>query len=109
MDGLWTAEFGSSAGVYGSGVVVFFQDGRIVGGDSWYFYLGTYQLDGNSLQATIDVSNFVEGVENVFKAMGRRFTLELVGTLGAEGRVIAQGHPRGMPQFRLGVKLTKRS
>ncbi len=32
MEGLWTAEFGSSAGRFGGGVLVF-GDGTILGGD----------------------------------------------------------------------------
>jgi hypothetical protein len=47
MDGLWTAEFGSSVGMFGSGVVVF-HEGKIMGGDNGYFYLGTYELNGNA-------------------------------------------------------------
>jgi hypothetical protein len=31
MDGLWTAEFGSSSGIFGGGVAVF-RDGKIWGG-----------------------------------------------------------------------------
>jgi T3SS negative regulator,GrlR len=107
MDGLWTAEFGSSVGMFGSGVVVFHQ-GKIMGGDNGYFYLGTYKLNENALQATINVEPFIEGIESAFKTLGRKFTLDLVGTLVDEKRIIAQGHPKEMPQFSLGVKLTKR-
>jgi hypothetical protein len=31
MDGLWTAEFGGSTGIFGGGVAVF-KDGKILGG-----------------------------------------------------------------------------
>jgi hypothetical protein len=107
MEGLWTAEFGSSVGIFGGGVVVF-REGKIMGGDNGYFYLGTYKLNGNTLQATINVEPFIEGIESAFKTLGQKFTLELVGTLVDEKRIIAQGHPKEMPQFSLGVKLTKR-
>jgi hypothetical protein len=33
MEGLWTAEFGSSVGIFGGGVVVF-HEGKIMGGDN---------------------------------------------------------------------------
>jgi len=108
MEGLWTAEFGSSAGIFGGGVVVF-QGGRVMGGDNGYFYVGTYELTDNALRASIEVSPFIEGVESVFKTMGRQLTLELVGSLVDERHIRAQGHPRQMPQLKLGVKLTKRS
>jgi hypothetical protein len=42
MEGLWTIEFGSHAGLFGSGVAVL-RDGKIEGGDDSYFYLGSYE------------------------------------------------------------------
>ncbi len=107
MEGLWTAEFGSSIGIFGGGAVVF-RDGRIMGGDSTYYYTGEYSLRGNTLNITLTVSPFIEGAESVFKTVGREFTLDLVGSLIGQGRAIAQGHPRGMPELNFGVKLTKR-
>lgn len=108
MNGLWTVEFGSSTGMFGGGVVVF-QDGKLMGGDGGYYYLGTYELKGRALQATVEVAPFIEGYESVFKTVGRSFKLNLVGSLTDEGHAIAQGHPEGMPQFKFGAKLIKRS
>jgi len=108
IDGLWTAEFGSSVGVFGGGVAVF-KDGRILGGDGGYFYLGDYQVTGNSLRATINVFPFIEDYESAFKTVGRNFTLDLEGSLIDDKTATAQGQPREMPGLRLGVKLTKRA
>ena len=107
MDGLWTAEFGSNTGMFGGGVAVF-RDGKIMGGDGTYYYIGEYSLRGNAFEATLKVSPFIEGAESVFKTVGRDLTLDLVGSLTGEGRAIAQGHPRGMTDLKFGVKLTKR-
>jgi hypothetical protein len=108
MDGLWTAEFGSSTGMFGGGVVVF-QNGRLLGGDGTYYYTGHFALTGDAFQATLTVSPFIEGAESVFKTVGQVLTLELTGSRTQEGRVVAQGHPRGMPDLNFGVKLTKRT
>jgi hypothetical protein len=109
MDGLWTVEFGSTNGRFGAGAVVF-HEGRVMGGDNGYFYLGTYALvGGNEFRATIEVTPFIEGIESVFNTLGRNLKLELVGTLTDREHAIAQGHPVAMPNLRLGVKLTKRS
>ncbi len=107
MDGLWTAEFGSSTGIFGGGVAVF-RDGKIMGGDATYYYIGQYSLSGKTFKATLKVSPFIEGAESVFKTVGRDLTLDLAGSLTGEGLAIAQGHPRGMPDLNFGVKLTKR-
>jgi hypothetical protein len=108
MDGLWTAEFGSSLGIFGGGVVVF-QNGKLVGGDGGYFYVGEYTLNGAALQATLKISPFIEGYESVFKTAGQDISLKLVGTLTDENHAVAQGNPQGMPNLRFGLKLTKRA
>jgi hypothetical protein len=108
MDGLWTAEFGSSAGIFGGGVVIF-QEERILGGDGSYYYLGEYKLNGDSFKATIRVSPFLPNAESVFKTVGQDLTLDLAGSLTNGDRAVAQGQARGVPDVRFGVKLTKRA
>lgn len=108
MDGLWTVEFGSNTGMFGGGVVVF-ENGRLMGGDGGYYYLGTYHLDGRNLQATVEAIPFVKDYESVFKTVGQRFTLELEGSLVDEGHAVAQGHPAGRPDLSFGARLTRRS
>jgi hypothetical protein len=107
MDGLWTAEFGSSAGMFGGGTAVF-QNGKIMGGDGSYFYLGEYTLQGTAFKATIKVAPYLPNAESVFKTVGRDLTLDLDGSLVGEDRAIAQGHTREIPNVKFGVKLTKR-
>ena len=108
MDGLWTAEFGSSTGVFGGGIVVL-QNGKVMGGDAGYYYLGEYTLRGNAFEATIQISPFIKGYESVFKTVGQNLKLNLEGSVIDERHAIAQGHPEGMPYLRLGLKLTKRT
>ena len=108
MEGLWTAEFGSSAGRFGGGVAVF-RDGKILGGDATYYYVGDYKLDGSTLQVTLKVSPFIEGAESVFKTSSRELILNLTGSVTKDGLVIAQGRPEGMPELNFGVKLTRRA
>ncbi len=106
MEGLWTAEFGSSTGIFGGGVVVL-KDGKIMGGDGGHYYLGEYTLDGNTLRATIEVQPFIDNYRSVFGTMNQKLILDLVGSLQDQDHMIAQGHPRGMPQLAFGVKLTR--
>ncbi len=107
MNGLWTAEFGSTTGMFGSGVAVFL-DGKIMGGDNLYYYMGEYRLHGNAFEAILRISPFIGGAESVFKTVGQDLTLELAGSLAGEGRATAQGHPKEMPHLKFGVTLTKR-
>ena len=107
MEGLWTIEFGSSVGMYG-GAVVFLENGKVMGGDSGYSYLGEFDMEGSNLRATIKASPFIADYENVFRTPGE-LTVEIVGLLTDETHAVAQGHPVGRPDLRLGMKLTKRS
>lgn len=72
MQGLWTIEFGSSAGIYGSGVIVL-RDGTIKGGDTSYYYDGSYEEPEptstffKKLKAKIAVKPFLPGAMSVFK------------------------------------------
>jgi hypothetical protein len=108
IDGLWTAEFGSSDGMFGGGVVVF-QAGKVMGGDGTYYYIGEYKIDGSTFHATLKVSPYIEGAQSVFKTVGQDLTLELIGSLEDQLRAIAQGTALQMPGIRFAVKLTKRS
>ena len=108
MEGLWTAEFGSSAGIYGGGVAVF-RDGKLLGGDGGYFYLGEYSVTENKLRATIEVQPFLDNYSSVFGTVNQKLTLDLVGSLQDPSHAIAQGSAREMPHLTFGVKLMKRT
>jgi hypothetical protein len=108
MNGLWTAEFGSSTGIFGGGVAVF-RDGKIWGGDATYYYIGEYTLNGNAFKASLMISPFIQGAESVFKTVGKELMLDLEGTLTDGDQAIAQGHPRGVPGLNFGAKLIKRA
>ena len=107
LTGLWTAEFGSSAGISGGGVAVF-EEGRILGGDATYFYVGSYKLTGKDFAATLRLSPFIDGAESVFKTRGQVLTLELTAEFTGQGQAIGQGFPKEIPSLKFGVKLTKR-
>ena len=107
IGGFWTAEFGSSVGIFGGGVV-FFQDGKVTGGDNAYFYAGTYEENGPKFRGTILVKPFIRGISSVFNTVNEEFTLDLDGVVESPTRLVAQGQRRDMPGVTFGVKLTKR-
>ncbi len=109
MNGLWTVEFGSSAGIFGGGVAVF-SDGRVLGGDSGYYYTGSYQVqqDG-SFSAELVVTPFIPGIQSVFRTVGHPLKLHLIGTFTDANHAIAQGQAPDIPNIRFGAKLAKRA
>ena len=113
MEGLWTIEFGSNSGVFGSGVVVL-REGKIEGGDASYYYVGTYERPNSEtpypsiFRARIEAKPFLPGAESIFKTYNRAITLNLEGTLKDEDNAVAVGTPVGIPGVNLGVRLTRR-
>jgi len=113
MDGLWTIEFGSNAGVFGSGVIVM-RAGKIEGGDASYYYIGSYEKPNPerpypaAFRAKIAVKPFMPGVQSVFRTMDRDFILNLEGTLKDENNAVAVGTPEGIPGMDVGIRLKRR-
>ena len=107
MDGLWTAEFGTADGGFGGGVAVF-RDGKILGGDATYFYVGEYKFEGKDFTATLTSSPFIEGAESLFKTSGKNLILEIAGSLTDQDHALGLGHAKGMESLRFAVRLTRR-
>jgi hypothetical protein len=114
MEGLWTIEFGSSAGIFGSGVIVM-REGKIEGGDASYYYIGSYDKPNpetpypSAFRAKIGVKPFLPGAESVFKTINKEFILNLEGTLKDEDNAVAVGTPEGIPGMDVGIRLKRRS
>jgi hypothetical protein len=105
--GLWTAIF-SSGSVAGGGVV-YLSDGKLIGGDSQYYYIGTYRFNAATLhlEADITVMPFVAGAISVFGFQVARYDLKLSGALTSSEATVVGTLPLA-PQLRLNVKLVKR-
>ena len=57
IEGLWSVVFISEIDVMQAGVVIL-ETEQILGGDSHYFYLGTYKFQNNELHAEIEVTHY---------------------------------------------------
>lgn len=68
LDGLWIVRYHGPVGV-GGGVVVFTK-GQVLGGDSGFAYVGTYEQIGDSLKARVSATNFDPNVPSVLGIPG---------------------------------------
>jgi hypothetical protein len=68
IDGLWIVTYHGPAGV-GSGVVVFTK-GQVLGGDSGFAYVGTYEEKGDTLKAKVSTTQFDPNVPSVLGVPG---------------------------------------
>lgn len=105
LEGLWIVKF-EAAQVLGSGVAVF-SNGRVYGGETGFYYLGTYEADGNIVKARIVVRNFDATILSGFGIPGD-YEMDVSAVLQGEtmtGTAIVSEHPK----YGLGIRLTKKA
>jgi hypothetical protein len=66
IEGLWTVKFISSLNLWGGGVIVLTKEGRILGGDAGYYYIGTCAVTGNQIKGNVDIIQFDPQIISVF-------------------------------------------
>ena len=105
IEGLWIVLYEGTGGGVG-GVVVFIK-GKVLGGDTAYTYIGSYQLQDKTFRATVTVRNFLPDIPNVTGVVGN-FELNLEGKL--EGNTIrASGSVVSAHAIGVALKLTKQA
>ena len=58
IEALWTMQFHNTSGPASSAGVVVFESGRIFGGDSCYYYVGNYRVDGLNIHGQVKSVRF---------------------------------------------------
>ena len=105
IDGLWTVVF--RAGQVSSGGVVVLQAGKVMGGDCWYYYTGTYIEEAGQLKAKLRIQAFVPNAVTVFGMAAGQFDLDVAGSVMAT-EISAVGTTTLHPGLRLQMKMVKR-
>lgn len=106
VDGLWVVQY---VGMQGSdnGVIVL-TNGKVLGGDNGFTYIGTYEQMDNGLKATVKVHNFDPKISSVLSFPGG-FTVQLDLRWEGEGTLQGQGTLVDGSAVGLVVKLTKQT
>ena len=107
-EGLWTVVF-SSGGIAGGGII-YLANGRALGGDSQYFYRGSYVYDSkaSTFQATVEVIAFVSGAVTVFGMPISAYSLDVKGTVSGDSAT-ATAQVREWPTAKLQMQLVRRA
>jgi hypothetical protein len=104
VEGLWTVQFQGVQG--GGGGVAVFNKGKVLGGDSGYTYIGTYEENGNNVKAKVTVSNFFPGIPNVMGRQGN-FDLEFAGVVNGDVMTVT-ANLVGAPNQKLNAQLRRK-
>lgn len=68
LDGLWIVQYHGPGGV-GGGVVIFTK-GQVLGGDSGFAYVGSYEEKGEALKARVSATHFDPNIPSVLGVPG---------------------------------------
>jgi hypothetical protein len=101
-EGLYKVEFSAGAG-RGAGVVVLL-GGRVRGGDTSMYYIGSYTLKEDNFNATIDVRRHTPGMQSVFGV--DNVNLRLSGRIAGDNGVM-QGDAAQAPGVMFRATLTR--
>jgi len=71
IEGLWTVEFQTNMGGPGHGGVAVLRDGKVAGGDSGYYYVGTYSVDDGNIQTVLEIKRYRSGHVSIFGPVDR--------------------------------------
>jgi hypothetical protein len=104
LNGLWTASFASGSDDSGAGVVVLL-NGTIHGGNSSYYYTGTYFVDGPNFKGRMTATHFFGDLSKIFGPL-RSIRLVIDGT-GTEQVILAQGYAPNEPSRRINIRLQR--
>lgn len=89
IEAIWTIEFKSGDKSYGAGILVF-AGGRVFGGDSNFYYIGRYAVNGGRvcLRTTVHPYNDNRSTDSIFGARDT-FDVELAGQVEQTQMVLA--------------------
>lgn len=106
IEALYGIEFVSNMNDGGYGVVVL-ETGRVLGGDSSFVFVGSYEVNNGTVVADVKCTNDRKMLRSVFGDIDE-FNLHLEGKPD-DREFILQGHMVENPSMRVGVKLTRRA
>ena len=106
LEALYVLQFGDVAlgGRYRPGGVVVLKANRIFGGDSGYYYVGTYSVDGKALRAHAKIVKHDPAAEDAFGDSGASFFIDIAMTIG-DKLIEGQMERLDRPGVRLPVRM----
>ncbi len=106
LEALWSVEFVTPQGAEGAGVAIF-ETGRIFGGDSNYYYVGKFDLDGDVAHGIVEVTHY-NGPPNTVFGPANRIQVVVSGQVQVPIMDL-HGHLVGNPNQKIIIRCTKRA
>lgn len=106
IEALWSVEFVANTHSVGSGVVVV-ENGKVLGGDAQYFYVGHCNIENGTVRATADITHYSGPINSVFGTL-KTFRISVSGRLHHDAFTL-NGCVEGMPSLRIDIRFTRRA
>ncbi|HEY6251285.1 MAG TPA: GrlR family regulatory protein [Candidatus Angelobacter sp.] len=106
LNGLWIAQYVAIQGS-GGGVVVL-ADGKLLGGETGYTYLGTYVEHDGAFAARVRVASFLPDILSIVGIQGD-YELEIRARMISDGIIRGTASLVDHPGAGLAIKLTKKA
>ena len=106
VEGFWTVRV-EGPQVAGTGVAMM-KGRRVYGGETGFYYLGNYEVDGNVFKARIAVRNFDPAIPSGFGIQGN-YEMDVSGVIRDDDTMSGTAMITGRPQYNVGIHLTKRA
>jgi len=104
LEALWSVRFSSHKGIHGGGVVVI-ENGKILGGETGYTYIGSMHTDREQVIAKVRVSKYMPEAPSIFGM--DHFDMELTGRPD-ESQIRFDGFVVGSPQHDISIDMIRR-
>lgn len=110
VEALWSARFGdiASPGTWQHGGVIVFETGRLFGGDSGTYYLGTYDINQGKVTADFEVVIFDPRYGTIFGELGERSAVTATGTMKGD-KIVGLLERLDVPSLKIAFDLTKQA
>lgn len=106
IEALWSVQFVANTQGFGSGVVVV-ENGKVLGGDAQYFYVGNCLMENGMLHATAEITHYAGPPSSVF-GTSNKFHLSVSG-IPAHDNFVLSGHVIEVPQLQININFTRRA
>lgn len=104
MEGLWIANFTAGA-AHGSGILVL-RSGELIGGDLAHTYKGSWNEDGPSLNARVQVNPWGPPEELQTERREEPFMMTMTGFCSDKSASL-HGHPDDRPELLISVEMKR--
>ena len=106
VDGFWLLRFDGPQ-VTGTGVAMM-KGNKVYGGETGFYYIGNYEVDGKVFKARIAVHNFDPAIPSGFGIKGV-YEMDVSGLIKDDATMSGTAMIAGHPEYNLGIRLMKRA